>query len=152
MYFAGVVNRAPARGIEEWLPTSWGSFTGQTFMISLAVTVCWLARNTRRLTIRETLLLGAFCILAAHSIRMVVWWGIVLAVVASRDIGSAARPLVRSRAARSFVGKHAGGCGLADIGCVLDAMDALLQRVAADSEKKCHGASWTDPCGHGYES
>lgn len=96
-YFSGVVSRAPARGIEEWLPTSWASFTGQSYVISLALALAWLAQNARRLSHRETCLLAAFCILGAHSVRMVAWWGIVLSVVLAQSLGR----FVRSRSATS---------------------------------------------------
>lgn len=76
--------QATGRGIDEWRPAQPDQLVGLMFYASLALAgaALWLGR--KRITVREAVLLVAFLPLAAQAVRMVVWWWIVLPVVASR--------------------------------------------------------------------
>lgn len=79
-YVGGTSNASAARGIDEWLPPSWDQGIGVAFFVSLPLIAGVLAlawRRGRRTSLREALLLVAFGLLAARSVRMVPWWLIV---------------------------------------------------------------------------
>ena len=69
------------RHIEEWLPPSLGQWIGLAFVGSAILLVVLYALARRRPTVREAILLVCFFFPAAHSVRVVVWWAIVLAPI-----------------------------------------------------------------------
>ena len=78
-YVWGVTSTAPQRGIEEWLPTRPGSYTGNAFFLSLAVVIVLVFTARRQMQAIEWLILIVFGLLALPSQRMVAWWAMALA-------------------------------------------------------------------------
>lgn len=75
-----------ARRIDEWLPPSWDQGIGVAWFVSLPIvimTLGWSWSIGRRVSWREAFLLLCFGFLAARSIRMVVWWLIIIAPMLS---------------------------------------------------------------------
>jgi len=75
-----------ARGIDEWLPPSWDQGIGVAWFVSLpivSVVLGWGWLRGRRVSWREAFLLLCFGFLAARSIRMVLWWLIIIAPMLS---------------------------------------------------------------------
>lgn len=81
-----------ARGIEEWLPPSFGTLVGGGFMISLAVVGVLLLVSRRNVTFQDACILACFAIPACMAVRMTVWWFIAAAPIAARLIAAATQP------------------------------------------------------------
>jgi hypothetical protein len=80
-------NTAAARRIDEWLPPSLDLWIGRAWLLSLLLTaglfmVSWF--KLRRLPqARDVILIGCFLPLACGSARMVAWWLIICAPLAT---------------------------------------------------------------------
>jgi hypothetical protein len=100
-YLAGMGSNPIVRDlVTEWAPTSVGFREGVFFFLSLAGMLVLALRARVRLTLTELLLLAVFGWLAISSVRAIVWWGLVLAPIATRLLGSlAARQTPRPAAA-----------------------------------------------------
>src|SRR5438445_3471913 len=74
--------------VTEWAPTSvsWGE--GIMFFASLVVVGALMLKSRLRLTIFEILVLLVFGYLAWSSVRAIVWWGLVIAPILARLLGS----------------------------------------------------------------
>jgi hypothetical protein len=87
-YVGGTSSVAAARRIDEWIPPGLTLLIGQIWLASLVVALVVLFWSPRRLSIRESLLLLAFLPLAAGSVRMVVWWFLVLTPILAESIAA----------------------------------------------------------------
>jgi hypothetical protein len=101
-------NRAAARGIVEWLPPSLDLALGWAFGVSLLLlvglsTLLWL-RQRRYPGAQDVLLLLCFGLLAGRSMRMVVWWLLVVAPVLTTLLASLRRAPEPGPARRSQPG------------------------------------------------
>jgi hypothetical protein len=85
-YVGGTSSLAAQRHIDEWMPPPLGRFIGIMWLASLLISIVALARSRRRLTLLEALMLVAFAILAAGSVRMIVWWFLVLAPILAASL------------------------------------------------------------------
>jgi hypothetical protein len=74
--------------VTEWAPTSVTFREGCLFFLSLAGVIALALRARVRLTLTELLWLAVFGWLAISSVRAIVWWGLVLAPIATRLLGS----------------------------------------------------------------
>jgi hypothetical protein len=74
--------------VTEWAPTTIGQPEGILFFASLVVLGVLVLRARIRLTPVEIVCLLAFGYLAWSSVRVVVWWGIVLAPIVARLLGA----------------------------------------------------------------
>jgi hypothetical protein len=80
-YVWGTASKAAQRGIGEWLPPDFSSYTGAAFYPSVAIVVLILLLDRKHWEPLELLLLVAFGLPAFRVQRMVMWWGLVLAPV-----------------------------------------------------------------------
>jgi hypothetical protein len=76
--------------VTEWAPTSVSFREGCLFFLSLAGLLVLALKARVRLTLTELLWLAVFGWLAISSVRAIVWWGLVLAPIATRLLGSLA--------------------------------------------------------------
>jgi hypothetical protein len=76
---------ATSRPITEWLPPSPDLWVGKFWIMSLALVVISLAARPRPAA-RDVILILAFLPLAASSVRMVVWWAIVITPLLARAL------------------------------------------------------------------
>ncbi len=87
LYVGLTSNRAAARKIDEWVPPSFDQAIGIAFFLSLVLLAILLALNLRkrsyRPTLRDAALTLCFLPLAAGSVRMVAWWLLVIAPLAT---------------------------------------------------------------------
>jgi hypothetical protein len=108
------------RGIDEWLPPSWNQMAGVAFFVSLPIAVAFgiaAWRRGWRPGLRECLLLACFGLLASRSIRMVVWWFLVLAPVLANQLVTI-WPRLRQTEYRPNIGAAVSVAGLLAF-CVL---------------------------------
>ena len=109
-YVLNTSSKSAQRGIEEWLPTSWGTFTGDAFFLSIAAMLVLLGLSRRHLKRVEALLLVAFVLLAAQAQRMVIWWALVAPPIAAPSIAVLLAALVKRR--RHVAGDESSGSAL----------------------------------------
>ncbi len=87
LYVGLTSNRAAARKIDEWVPPSFDQAIGIAFFLSIVLLAILLALNLRRRSYRPSLrdaaLILFFLPLAAGSVRMVAWWLLVMAPLAT---------------------------------------------------------------------
>jgi hypothetical protein len=87
LYVGLTSNRAAARKIDEWVPPSFDQAIGIAFFLSLVLLAILLALNLKRRTyrpsLRDAILIVCFLPLAAGSVRMVAWWLLVMAPLAT---------------------------------------------------------------------
>ncbi|MCA1643937.1 MAG: hypothetical protein LC797_00225 [Chloroflexi bacterium] len=76
--------------VTEWAPTTITGLDGILFFGSLILLGSLALKSRLRLTAMEVLLLLAFGYLAWSSVRAVVWWGLAIAPVLARLLGSVA--------------------------------------------------------------
>jgi hypothetical protein len=88
-YVALTSGRASARGIQEWLPPGLELFIGKVWVLSLVGVVILLSLPRSRPSARQVSLLAIFLIPACGSVRMIAWWLLVLAPIASSLIAQA---------------------------------------------------------------
>jgi len=74
--------------VTEWAPTTLSGLDGTLFFGSVLLLGTLALKSPRRLTATEILLLLAFGYLAWSSVRAIVWWGLVVAPVLARLLGS----------------------------------------------------------------
>jgi hypothetical protein len=74
--------------VTEWAPTSVSWREGIMFFASLAVMGALMLKSRLRLTAFEVLVLLVFGYLAWSSVRAIVWWGLVIAPILARLLGS----------------------------------------------------------------
>jgi hypothetical protein len=74
--------------VTEWAPTTVSGPEGILFFGSLLLVGTLALKSRLRLTATEILLLVAFGYLAWSSVRAIVWWGLVVAPVLARLLGS----------------------------------------------------------------
>lgn len=74
--------------VTEWAPTTVSGLEGVLFFGSVVLLGSLALKSRLRLTITEMLLLLAFGYLAWSSVRAIVWWGLVIAPVLARLLGS----------------------------------------------------------------
>jgi hypothetical protein len=74
--------------VTEWAPTSVGFREGCLFFLSVAGLLVLALKARVRLSLTELLWLAVFGWLAISSVRAIVWWGLVLAPIATRLLGS----------------------------------------------------------------
>ena len=74
--------------VTEWAPTSVSWREGIMFFTSVAVLGGLILKSRLRLTVFEVLVLLAFGYLAWSSVRAIVWWGLVIAPILARLLGS----------------------------------------------------------------
>src|SRR5262249_24899131 len=79
-----------ARPITEWLPPSPDLWVGKFWILSLALVVLVLAAWPKPAA-RDVILFLCFLPLAASSVRMVVWWAVIVTPVLARAM-AALRP------------------------------------------------------------
>jgi len=106
---------ATARPITEWLPPSPDLWVGKFWIGSLALVVLSLAARPRPRA-RDVLLILCFLPLAASSVRMVVWWAIIITPVLARTL-AALLPVTAAPA--EAPGKAPAVCFAAIIGAAL---------------------------------
>ncbi len=82
-YVFNTSSKSAARGIEEWLPTTFGTLTGTLFFISIAGLLALVALSRRRLEPVELMLLTAFLLLGAQAQRMVIWFALIVPPIAA---------------------------------------------------------------------
>jgi len=102
-YVLNTSSKSAVRGILEWLPTSFGTFTGDVYFASIAGLVVLLGLSRRRLKPVELLLLVAFLLLAGQAQRMVIWWALVAPPIASPLIAALLPKSSRNAAPRPIV-------------------------------------------------
>jgi hypothetical protein len=112
LYVGRTSSRAAARGILEWLPPRLDMLVGMAWAASLGLLVlltalAWRLRGRRPIT-REVLLVLCFLPLACGSVRMVAWWLIVFAPLASARLAA----LLPHRAPDPEAGRPSWGAGL----------------------------------------
>jgi hypothetical protein len=99
LYVVGIGSNPVIRDfVTEWAPTTIDQPGGVLFFLSLALVGALALRS--RLSRLEVLLLIAFGALAWSSVRLVVWWGILLAPTLARLLGDvlpAYQPRARDR-------------------------------------------------------
>jgi hypothetical protein len=89
---------ATARPITEWLPPSPDLWVGKFWILSLALVVLVLAAKPRP-AVRDVVLILCFLPLAASSVRMVIWWVVIITPVLARAVAAlrpATAPLVEA--------------------------------------------------------
>jgi hypothetical protein len=91
-YVGQTSQRAAARAILEWLPPQPQQLVGACFFLSLGLLgglllATW-RRPEQRLRLREWLGIGLFVPLAAGAVRMVAWWLLFVAPLASRRLAA----------------------------------------------------------------
>ena len=108
-YVHNVSSRSVQRGLEEWLPTSWGTAGGMMFFASVLLVIVVLGWSRRRTSIMEQLFLAAFFGLAITSQRMLLWWALILPLVIARPADHVWRSVVKSTwwRGRTAHGDHA---------------------------------------------
>jgi hypothetical protein len=74
--------------VTEWSPTSVSWREGIMFFASLVLVGALMLRSRLRLTLFEILVLLVFGYLAWSSVRAIVWWGLVIAPILARLLGS----------------------------------------------------------------
>jgi hypothetical protein len=74
--------------VTEWAPTTVSWREGIMFFSSLVVLGALMLKARLRLTVFEVLVLLAFGYLAWSSVRAIVWWGLVIAPILARLLGS----------------------------------------------------------------
>ena len=95
-YLAGMGSNPIVRDlVTEWAPASVSFREGSLFFVSLAGILVLACKARVRLTLTELLLLAVFGWLAISSVRAIVWWGLVLAPIATRLLGSLASTTAR---------------------------------------------------------
>ena len=98
-YFFLVASKSSQRQIDEWLPTTFGTYTGRAFYLSLPLVLALVAWNVRQVTATEAVLLVVFGLLACTAQRMVAWWALVLPPVLAPHLAALFRRWERSAAA-----------------------------------------------------
>lgn len=101
-YVFNTSSKSAARGIEEWLPTTFGTLTGTLFFVSIACLLGLIGLSRRRLEPVEVILLTTFLILGAQAQRMVIWFALIVPPIAAPLIAG----LRAHRAARSLGDKE----------------------------------------------
>ncbi|MCG3137841.1 MAG: hypothetical protein HJJLKODD_01696 [Phycisphaerae bacterium] len=94
-YVGHVSGSSQARQVEEWLPPDLSSLTGFSFYAGLLIGALVIRRLWQQRHLTEILLLLGFGYLGCGSIRMVMWYGIVLAWSAAQCL--AQRPAVAAK-------------------------------------------------------
>jgi hypothetical protein len=74
--------------VTEWAPTSLSLREGPLFFGSVLVLGGLMLKSRRRLTAFEIVLMVVFGYLAWSSVRAVVWWGLAIAPILARLLGS----------------------------------------------------------------
>lgn len=82
-----------ARGIEEWMPPSFDTLVGASFIVSLVGVGILLLRSRRHVTLQDACILACFALPACMAVRMSVWWFIAAAPIAARLAGAAMQSL-----------------------------------------------------------
>jgi hypothetical protein len=68
-------------GVHEWHPARMNSFTGIAFLLSIMASLIAFNVSRRKLEFIDWLLLLAFLFLGLNALRLIIWWGFVLAGV-----------------------------------------------------------------------
>jgi hypothetical protein len=87
-YVFGVTSRATQRGIGEWMPVSWGSPSGIVLLLSLLAAVAIVAMRRKSMETIELLLLVVFGVGAVAVQRMMVWWGMAMALALAPHVAA----------------------------------------------------------------
>ena len=74
------------RRIDEWVRPSLSLLIGKMWLASMIAALVVFFRSPRKLTNREALLLLAFLPIAVGSVRMVVWWFLILTPIFAASI------------------------------------------------------------------
>ena len=98
-YVWGVASKCPQRGIQEWLPTWSGSFTGNAFFLSLAFIVAIVFTARRQMQLVEWLVVIVFGLLASRYQRMVAWWAMAMAPAMAPHLARLVKTLISKEAA-----------------------------------------------------
>jgi hypothetical protein len=89
VYVASVSNNPIIRDyVTEWAPTTVSWQEGIFFFVSVVALAALMLRSRRRLTAFECLALLVFGGLAWSSVRVIVWWSLLIAPVLARLLGS----------------------------------------------------------------
>ncbi len=95
-YVGTTMSSASARGIDEWVPPSPGSFIGRTWMISMLLVLAAFGLGRPRPTVREVVLTLGFLPLACGSVRMVPWWLLIISPMLAARLADVAARMKRS--------------------------------------------------------
>src|SRR5262245_17270371 len=82
-YVRTTSSAASARRIDEWIPPGLDLFIGKMWVLSVLAVLVLFALPRRRPTAREVCLVLCFLPLACGSVRMVTWWLLVSARIAT---------------------------------------------------------------------
>ena len=89
LYVASIGSNPVIRDfVTEWAPTTVDWREGILFFSSLILLAVLAYRSRLRLTLLEVVLLVVFGYLAWSSVRAIVWWGLVIAPIVARQLGS----------------------------------------------------------------
>jgi hypothetical protein len=89
IYVASISNNAIIReNVTEWAPTTVSWHEGLMFFVSVLVLGALMLRSRLRLTIIEVVTLLVFGYLAWSSVRVIVWWSLLIAPILARLLGS----------------------------------------------------------------
>jgi hypothetical protein len=89
LYLASISNNPIIREyVTEWAPTTVSWHEGIMFFVSIVVLGSLMLRSRLRLTIFEVLALLVFGYLAWSSVRVIVWWSLLIAPILARLLGS----------------------------------------------------------------
>ena len=89
VYVASIGNNPIIRDyVTEWAPTTVSWNEGIFFFVSVVVLGALMLRSPRRLTAFEVLALLVFGGLAWSSVRVIVWWSLLIAPILARLLGS----------------------------------------------------------------
>ena len=94
-YVTNCGSRSVERGLVEWMPTSLDTTSGTLLFSSVVLLICILCLSRRRSDIHELFFLSAFLILACSSQRMVIWWSIVMPIMAARPADAVWRRTIK---------------------------------------------------------
>jgi len=96
-YVAKTAANAIKINFREWEPVGVNSVTGIAFLCSIMAALVILNRSRRKLGATELLLLLVFLYLGLKALRMIAWWGFVLAPVLAVHLAQLVRDLPEKR-------------------------------------------------------
>jgi len=95
-YVLELSNNDVVRGlVQEWQPTSFDSYSGAAFLVSVPLFVLLLTRSGRTLTWPILLSLATFFLIGVMSVRGVYWWAMAVPVLVASTSASQ-EPAVRA--------------------------------------------------------
>ncbi len=99
-YVSGVTAHSTSRQLQEWLPPTLGTITGNGYFLSIVAVICLMGFHRGRASATDLLVLVALLVLAARSQRMVIWWAMALPVVLAPYAKRLLSAQVRGRVSR----------------------------------------------------